>query len=346
MPLVLTTDRVNSYGYRMLSSGGQVDEYLKNPILLYDHTRRYGNNEDSIILPIGKVNNLKLANDQWTGDPEFDQDDEFAKKVGRKFEKGYLNAASIGADIIELSNDPELMLPGQTGPTVTKWILREISITDLPSNPDAVKLSYNGNTVCLNGKSDPKEIQDFFSTQTKNTTMKKVIAALNGSKLVTLSEAANEDLVAESVTTLGNQLSAKNDVIAAKDAEIARLTTELSASKTSVLKDKATVLVEAALSAKKIVAEQKEKFVTLASASQEGYDAVKGMLDSMKGYEPVITQLNNNGTPPAGSAKVYATLSAEFTERAAEGTLEALKASNLEHFKQVYKAGTGKEYKD
>jgi hypothetical protein len=326
----------------MLTRGAMLDDFLKNPVMLYDHARRYGENDGDIILPIGKINNLRTEADALIGEPEFDMDDEFAAKVSNKFNKGYLNAASIGADIIELSTDPDMMLPGQTGPTITKWILKEISITDIPANADAVKLNYQGKSICLNGKNAPAEVQNFFNLNKPENSMKKVIAALNGSKLVTLTEASSEELVAEAVTTLSVQLSAKDQTIAAKDAEIKRLTDEAKAAKTVALTDKATTLVEGAMAANKIVATQKENFVKLAAASEEGFEAVKGMLDSMKGFESPSEKIKS--TEQGGNVQL--TLKQEFVKLADEGGLETLRASNPEHFKKVYKAGTGKEFKD
>jgi len=330
MQLILSTERVNDYGYRLLSKGGDVSDFLKNPLLLYDHARRMWENTEDIILPIGKINNLKMENDQWVGDPEFDSDDDFAKKIARKFEKGYLNAASVGVDIIELSTDPELMVPGQTMPTVTKWKLKEVSITDIPANADAVKLSYSGRTLFLNGKTSPDEIKNFFnSNKPTESIMKKTIAVLNASKLVSLPETATDELVEQGVQVLMGQLSAKDQTIQAKDAEITRLKAEAEAAKTNSLKEKATALVEGALSAKKIVAAQKENYIALAASSEEAFKAQKAILDGMKGYESPLGALSADGDE-TDEQRV-----AEYKKLHTEGKLAKLKASNPARFEQL-----------
>ena len=337
-PIIITDDSVlNSYGFRVLSEGGDMSLFEKNPVMLYDHVRRYDDNDKDIILPIGRWQELKRLGTQWVATPVFDMDDEFAQKVASKYEKDILNMASIGFEAIEWSTDPALMLPGQTGPTVTKWVLKEVSITDIGANPNACKLTYQGKTIELNDKTNPDELSDFFnSNKSTETTMKKVIAALNGSKLVTLNEAAGEELVAAGVETLVQQLSAKDSVLSAKDAEIARLQNEAKEAKTAALKDKATQLVESALSAKKIVAAQKEKFVSLASATEEGFTAVKEMLDSMKGFEGVIHQLKDQKELPTSKDEL-AKLADELSQK---GGWNAYAEGDI---KTIWKAKHGKE---
>ena len=311
----------------MLSKGGVVDDYLKNPVLLYDHVRRGYENDNDIILPIGKVNSLRLKDDQWVGEPEFDQDDDFAKKVARKFDKGYLNAASIGVEILELSLEPELMVPGQTGPTITKWKLNEISITDIPANPDAVKLNYHGKSIALNGKSDPGTLQNFFNSN-PNTQMKKVIALLNATGLVgSLPDTATEELVASGVQAITGAMSAKDQEIVALKKTINDMTLAATAEKERALKTNATALVDAALAAKKIVAAQKEAYITLASASETGYGEVKKIFEGLKPYEPVAAQMSVSSDEETDEQRAT-----EYAKLHKEGKLEKLKASNPERF--------------
>jgi hypothetical protein len=337
-PIVITDESVvNSYGFRVMSGGADVSLYLKNPIMLYDHSRRNSDKKD-VILPIGKMTNLVQDGGRWIATPDFDMDDIFAVQIASKYEKDIFNMASIGFEAIEWSTDPELMLPGQTGPTVTKWTLKEISITDIGSNPNACKLSYKGKTIELSEGMDRSELDNFFNSNKPIQSMKKVITALNGSKLVSLSEASTEELVAEAVTTLSNQLSAKDSAIQAKDAEIVQLKADAQNAKTAALKDKATQLVESALSAKKIVAAQKDKFINLAVASEEAYTSVKEMLDSMQGYTPVGGQLKDAVELPAGNTERVKL----YDEHAKNGTFSTLSDDNI---KALWKAKFGKEIK-
>jgi hypothetical protein len=334
MEVILSDESLNMYGFRILTDGIDLSAFEKNPVMLYDHARRDYKNETDIILPIGKWTNLKKKKGQLIGEPEFDVEDEFAKKISRKFEKGYLNAASIGFpafDAIEYSDDPDLKLPGQYGPTITKCVLREVSITDIPGNINCVKMSYQGKNITLNGKSDATELTNFFNSNNKPTEsiMKKTIAVLNATKLVSLPDTATDELVEQGAQVLVSQLSAKDQVILQKDAEIKRLTDEAAAAKTNSLKEKATALVEGALSAKKIVASQKDNYIALAASSEEAFKAQKAILDGMKGYENVNEQIT-----PAGDETEEARVT-EYKKLHVEGKLEKLKASNPDRFKQL-----------
>lgn len=141
--IILTDESLNSYGFRVLTSGAVLDRFMKNPVLLYDH--------NSWGLPIGKWKGLSVEGDRITAEPDFDMEDEDAKKVAGKYERGFLSAASIGFQILATSEAPEDMLPGQTLPTVTKWEMYEASLTPIPANGNAIRLyDHEGKEVDLN----------------------------------------------------------------------------------------------------------------------------------------------------------------------------------------------------
>lgn len=337
-PIVITDDSVvNSYGFRVMSDGGDLSDYLRNPIMLFDHTRRYGENHKDILLPIGRMTNLMRMGTQWIATPEFDLEDEFAAEIARKYGRDILNMASIGFEALEWSADPELMLPGQTLPTVTKWKLKEVSITDIGANGNCTKLSHLGQVIQLNEKTKPEELKNFFKLN-NNPTMKKVIAVLNGSKLVTLPESATDELAAEAVSTLIGQLSAKDSAIQLKDAEIVRLTAEVETNKKAALTDKAVILVEGALTAKKIVAAQKEIMLKNASASEEGYQMVKSLLDGITGYTSVIPGLSQQAQLPDSKEELVKL----YDKHAKEGNWKTLSEENI---KVLWKAKHGTEIK-
>lgn len=134
MPLVINTEDLNRYGFRILTQGIDLGAYQKNPVLCWDHYT-YGR------LPIGKIENLRTDGDRLIGDPVFDEDDDFAAAAKRKFDKGMLNACSMGISVVETSVEPSYLLTGQTRATVTKCELREVSMVVVPANRSAVKLS-------------------------------------------------------------------------------------------------------------------------------------------------------------------------------------------------------------
>lgn len=134
MRFTISDERVNRYGYRILSAGMNTASFEKNPVVFYNH--------DTYSLPIGKGKNLRHETDgSITLDIDFDQEDEQALAVQKKAERGFLNACSVGIDVLETSTDQSVLLPGQTRPTVTRSELLELSICGIPGNRNALRLN-------------------------------------------------------------------------------------------------------------------------------------------------------------------------------------------------------------
>lgn len=113
-------------------------------------------------MPIGKWENIRIEGDQLLADAVFDMDDDLGKKVAGKVEKGFLKAASIGVEIIEVSNDPLYIMPGQSRATVTRGDIFEASIVDIGSNRNAVKLRSHKAALTLSGSCDPQIINSLL----------------------------------------------------------------------------------------------------------------------------------------------------------------------------------------
>ncbi len=141
--LTFSTGAVNDHGYRLLPEGMIYDKFLKNPVILAIHNNKKW--------PIGRAEDLKLQNGEWSCLPVWDEEDEVGKEVKSKWERGFLHAASVWNKPLAASADKKYIKPGQTRPTVIKWILREISMVPVPADPDAAagdKLSLSkGQTI-------------------------------------------------------------------------------------------------------------------------------------------------------------------------------------------------------
>jgi len=151
---VITTEAVNSFGFRVLTAGVDLSQYQKNPILLWMH-QRANSPDKNAVLPLGIMTDLKVINNQISGVPNFDEKDDFAMSIYNKVENGIINMASPGLLPIEMSDAPELMKPGQTQPTVTKSVLKEVSLCDIGSNPEALAIALydvNGSKINLSAQ--------------------------------------------------------------------------------------------------------------------------------------------------------------------------------------------------
>jgi len=122
---VLSDETVNSQGFAVLTSGIELDDFLKNPILLYQHDRERG--------VIGRWENVRIEGNKLLGEPVFDESDELGKAIKSKVDGGFLRATSIGIKALQLE-----MINGVK--TATSSVLLECSIVDIPANKNAVKL--------------------------------------------------------------------------------------------------------------------------------------------------------------------------------------------------------------
>jgi HK97 family phage prohead protease len=168
--IVSSDDVINSYGFRVLTSGIDTSKFDKNPVGLFNHQR----NDDwstEYNGPIVQWKNLQKLKEGLQADAEFDTEDPKGKIIANKVEKGFLRGASVGIRIIETSEDPKLMLPGQKYPTVTRCELREISIVDIPANPNALALfDEDDNRIELNCEEDLMKLSAFNKTTESQVT--------------------------------------------------------------------------------------------------------------------------------------------------------------------------------
>ncbi len=210
MRFIISDESVNRYGYRILSRGMSTASFEKNPVVFYNH--------GTFSLPIGKGKNLQHEVDGTiTLDIDFDMEDEQAVAVQKKAERGFLNACSVGIDVLETSTDATLVLTGQTRPTVTRSELLELSICGIPGNRNALRL--NGVHT-----EDIEHILPRINHQTE-LNMKRVFEQLG------LPETATEaDILAQLAALETDDIQTTNAVLARLDA-IDQKITDLSASK-------------------------------------------------------------------------------------------------------------------
>ena len=228
---IISSSRLNCYGTRVLTEGGDLEQYRKNPTLLYMHRR--GSRND---MPIGIIDNLRVEGDFIYGTPKFDTDTEEEKIIAAKWERGTLRMLSAGIEILEWSEDPQYLVQGQTRPTIVKWKLEEVSVVDIGANDDALQLAqlYKDGKPLTLAMGEENEHLPLLNTntavsmedgeaekiQTNKTTfqMNKILLKLG------LPTNATEDAVVQQIEALMNEnkqlrLAAINDAVAAAIAE-------------------------------------------------------------------------------------------------------------------------------
>ncbi len=164
---IINTENVNSYGYRILTDGIDYAQYMRNPVVLFMHERGVNAYKGSEV--IGRCTRLYKEGTTLIAEVEFDEQDEFAKKIAGKVERGYIRMASMFAEIKEVSTQPQHILEGQVYETVISCKLVEISIVDIGGNDNALKLSKDGK---------PFQLKKIVTNTSNNMDIKVIALAL------------------------------------------------------------------------------------------------------------------------------------------------------------------------
>lgn len=301
----ITNNSLNSYGTRVLTAGMDVEQYCRNPVLLYMHDR--GN-------VIGYVKDLKVEGDEITGELMFDEASELSQRCKKQYEFGSLRMVSVGIDIKEMSESPEYLVEGQTRPTVTRSKLFEVSLVDVGANDDAIRLTKDGATIEL-GKDGSCQIPLLNNNiQTIQQMELKDFALMLG-----LAETADEAAIKAEVATLK-----------ASKAEADQLRKE----KETLTLASITQVVETAISEKRINADRKDQFITLGKTT--GVEELKNIFAAMAPQQKLSAVISTQGGSPVAVPATYKKLSEVPADQ-----IMALRENNREEYARLYKAEYG-----
>jgi hypothetical protein len=325
---LITDSTINVYGFRLLTEGYLKAEFEKNPIGYYMHDR-----EDGVVV---RWEDLSLEGDKVYGKPVINLSNERGQQTVDEIENGFLNGASVGHIVaLEYSEDPSMMLPGQTGPTVTKWYNRECSLVDVPGNMNALCLyDKEGNVINLadfKNKTHSNMKQIFLSAA-----QLAMIPNLKANPEQADVDQAFNDLVAaaQKATTLETQLSAaKNE----NTRLVAENTTLKQAGEDKAVTD---LLAKALNEEKKITKEIHDLFaVQYKGKSVE----LKAVLDLMQPIGGAVKNLLDKTKQAGASGKKFE--GKTFEQLDTEGLLEDLKAEDPDKFFDMWKENFGTPHK-
>lgn len=304
----ISNESLNSYGTRVLTAGMNVDQYNRNPVLLYMHQRGQ---------VIGYVKDLRVEGDEVTGELVFDEATELSQRCKKQYEFGSLKMVSVGIDILELSEDPKLLVQGQTSPTISRSKLFEVSLVDIGANDDAIVLQKDGKRIEL-GKDGGVELPLLhnINNNQKTKTMDQEKLALQ----LGLPKDADEATIIAKLTKLQ-----------ADNAEAETLRQERDTLRAARIE----TLVNAAIAEKKIGEDKKQQFLDL--GKKVGAEVLKQTFDAMSPQVKLSNLVSGGGASGAGSAE-YKKLSDVPTDKLAE-----LKEKNPAQYKKLYKAEYGFE---
>lgn len=303
----ISNDSLNSYGSRVLTEGMNVEQYQRNPVLLYMHER--GN-------VIGFVKDLKVEDGEVTGELVFDEATELSKRCKKQYEFGSLRMVSVGIDILELSDANEHLVQGQTRPTVTKSKLFEVSLVDIGSNDDAIVLKKNGTVINL-GKDGECLLPLLNNKPQKSKDMDQKIIALQ----LGLPETADETAISTKIAEL--KASKDNEEKLRKENETLQL-------------GRITSVVEKAIAEKRIGADKKQQFVEL--GKKVGVEDLEKTFEAMSPQVKLSAVIGHQGGASTVTTSTYKKLSEVPSDK-----LEEMREKQPEEYKRLYKAEYGME---
>lgn len=303
----ISNESVNCYGTRILTSGLDISQYQRNPVLLYMHDRG---------TVVGKMENVKVEGTDVTGEVAFDEATELSRQLKKQWEFGSLKMVSANVQILERSDDKALLVDGQTRPTITKSKLFEVSVVDIGGNDDALVLSNaNGETISLSGK----ETDDF-------------LPLLNNVSNNPLKEETEMDMKQIALSLGLAETATEAEVI----AEISKLKTAVDAMKLSAI----TSAVDGAIREKRLAAGMKDHFVEL--GKKVGIDSLNMTLAAM---QPQVKLSQTLHRTPDGQLEAEGNDFSKYERLHAvpANLMEDLVSNHRDEYARLYKAEYGIE---
>lgn len=335
---LLTDNSINVYGFRLLTEGYMAEKYMANPIGYRQHKRK-----DGVVL---KWEDFRYEGDKLFAKPVINLSNPLGKQTADEVENGFLNAASVGSIVVvDFSDDPSLMLPGQTGPTITKWYNKEISLVDVPGNENALVTQLQ----LFDVNDQPINLTDFIQatlrklpnnlSQKSNTMPFKlaVLAALAVSG-INLSAQSSDESIVEHIKDLAQKANKLPDL----ESQVSSLKTAKETAELELQTFKANAyavalknLTDDALKAGKLTVKAAADLSVKYADDPEG---LKALIDGLPAYVPATERIAE------GAQGVQDLAAKSFDELDKSGQLEAYKAADLEGFKAKFKAHFGTEY--
>jgi len=269
---ILSDESLNSHGLIIETNGIILERFLKNPVMGIDHKT------ESVRDIVGRWDDTHVSGSFLKALPAFDMGVSDGESTAGQVERGFIRAASITVDVLEVAIPEDKSLPMR----VTKCLLVEASIVSIPSNENAIKLNYNDKELLLNDDTSKDKLRLFLSKQNKSNMKKEELDKLNES--LTEKDSTIEELKASKIELKMNITNLTKNVedldksekelklsLAEKDSTIE----ELKLSIDGLTEDKKRSYFKSAVDAGKVTVELEDEYLELK------FDKMKSMLDKL-----------------------------------------------------------------
>lgn len=302
--IVITSNALNAYGTRVLTEGMDIEQFRRNPVVLYMHDRG---------TIIGMLDDITIEEDKISGVPCFDEATELSRRVKKQWEFGSIRMSSVGIDIIEWSDDKKYLVQGQTRPTITKSKLVEVSMVDIGANDDALVLYKDGNRLTLS-KDGECDLPLLKTEPNNNPKTEKKMDEKKLALMLGLPETATSEQIEAALTAQ----KAQNEALKKQTEALALAGI--------------TTAVETAIAQRRLSASKKEEFIEL--GKQMGLESLSKVLEAMTPNPKLADSLNPGGGAPAPTT--YSKLSDVPADKLME-----MRTNDREEYKRLYEAEFG-----
>lgn len=315
----ISNEKLNCYGTWVKTDGVSLEQFTKNPVLLWMHWR-------GVI--IGCIKDVRVEGEDITGEPYFDEVREESKMAKQQYDKGTLKMCSANFEVLELSDDPSMLKPGQTRPTVTRSKLNEVSMVDIGGNDDAhVLLSYQGKELKLAAGEECRELPLLKTNDGENDPLNNNLKTENEMDFkaialkLGLPETATETDILSSIGILLGYKEANETLRQEKEQlQLAGITS----------------MVNDACAAGKFTADKKNHFIEL--GKKVGAESLKLTLDSMAVVVKPTDIINKGAGMQLAGAQEWNKLSEVPSDKLME-----LRDTDKATYMKLYKAEYGVE---
>lgn len=328
VPFVINDETVyNSYGFRVSNAGIDLTRFKNNPVMLDGHW----NSNESVL---GLWEEINFNGATLTAVPVFDMEDEKAKKIAGKVERGFIKGCSMG-----LVFNPEHMVLEPNG----KWLLSksellENSIIPVPSSANAIRLytekagqfelmQEDEVKMCLSALSHNNNFENKKDTENMKKVLLSVAAlvALGLEKITNPSEGVDANIVEDAINGLKSKLDNSELKLGAaeaalkkfQDAEAAKADAEVNAFLSAVIpakydeseRESLTKLAKTDLAFAKKIADTMPAKTTLAGAVSNTAAATQnGEVKTMDDFQKLtdVQQLAFKNQNPEAYKKLVA----------------------------------------
>ena len=312
---------MNSYGFYILTSGGKLQRFKDNPVMLSNHI----NTNENVI---GKWENVVIENGQILATPNFDIEAPLGLDISGKVDRGYLKGASMGIipnwDSMQRLGD-KLML--------TEWELAEGSIVPVPSNRNSIAI-YSADGKLLK----EEDVQNLcLSVAQKlptpenlnlNITMKKILLSVSALLALGLDNQPEDGTDAAVVEAKILALSAANATLKGEKEGLELAAQAMKDAQVAAQKQTVTETVDLAVTQGKIPADAKEKSVQLGLHDSA---LLKSTLEAIPGK----VNLGAGVRIPGGDGAATVATMEDFQNLSAEAQL-SFKNDSPEEYKKLF----------